>query len=159
MYSVIVGWSPQTGQSCRRWIRTSEKSVASASKSSSRPISGSPIPSASLSASFVCSEPTIPGSTPSTPPSEHDGASSGGGAAERAAAGRGQVERRRGAEPARADQQDARVEQLELTLFTDLGDQRVPRVAGAALGREHARDGDLEAVALPVREPADQRVD
>ena len=79
MYSVIVGWSPQTGQSARRSIFTSLNSVASASKSSSRPTSGSPIPAASLIASFVCSEPMIPGSTPSTPPSAHDGASSGGG--------------------------------------------------------------------------------
>ena len=43
MYSVIVGWSPQTGQSARRSIFTSVNSVASASKSSSRPTSGSPI--------------------------------------------------------------------------------------------------------------------
>ena len=79
MYSVIDGWSPQTGQSARRSIFTSLNSVASASKRSSRPISGSPIPSASLSASLACSEPTMPGSTPSTPPSAQLGASSGGG--------------------------------------------------------------------------------
>src|SRR5919199_748021 len=78
MYSVIVGCSPHTGQSGSRRIVTSLNSAASASKSSSRPTSGSPIPSASLSASFACSEPMIPGSTPSTPPSAHEGASSGG---------------------------------------------------------------------------------
>ena len=33
----------------------------------------------SLIASFACSEPMMPGSTPSTPPSAQDGASSGGG--------------------------------------------------------------------------------
>ena len=42
-------------------------------------MSGSPMPSSSLSASVACSEPMMPGSTPSTPPSAQDGASSGGG--------------------------------------------------------------------------------
>src|SRR6478609_8785925 len=74
MYSVIVGWSPQTGQSSRRSILTSLNSVASASSRSRRPTSGSPMSAASLIASFVCSVPTMPGRTPSTPPSEHDGA-------------------------------------------------------------------------------------
>ena len=61
MYSVIVGCSPQTGQFGSRRSVTSLNSVASASKSSSRPTSGSPMPSASLSASFACSEPMMPG--------------------------------------------------------------------------------------------------
>src|SRR5439155_20739138 len=79
MYSVIVGFSPQTGQSGSRRSATSVKVVVSASKRSSRPISGSPIPSASLIASLACREPITPGSTPSTPPSAQLGASSGGG--------------------------------------------------------------------------------
>ena len=53
--------------------------AASASKSSSRPTSGSPIPSASFSASVAWIEPITPGRTPSTPPSAQLGASSGGG--------------------------------------------------------------------------------
>ncbi len=61
MYSVIVGCSPQTGQSGSRRSATSVNSVASASNSSSRPTSGSPTPSASFSASFAWSEPTMPG--------------------------------------------------------------------------------------------------
>ena len=48
MYSVIVGCSPQTGQFGSRRSFTSLNSVASASKSSSRPTSGSPMPSAEL---------------------------------------------------------------------------------------------------------------
>src|SRR5881398_1632380 len=75
----MVGLSPQTGQFGSRRRLTSLNSVASASKRSSRPTSGSPIPRQSLSASLACSEPTMPGSTPSTPPSAQLGASSGGG--------------------------------------------------------------------------------
>ena len=71
--------SPQTGQFGSRRSLTSLNSVASASKRSSRPTSDSPIPRQSLSVSLACSEPMIPGRTPRTPPSEHDGASSGGG--------------------------------------------------------------------------------
>ena len=48
MYSVIVGWSPQTGQSARRSIFTSLNSVESASNRSSRPTSGSPMPGREL---------------------------------------------------------------------------------------------------------------
>ncbi len=51
----------------------------SASISSSRPISGSPMPSTSLSASAACHVPTMPASTPSTPPSAQFGTSSAGG--------------------------------------------------------------------------------
>ena len=47
--------------------------------SSSRPISGVPIPRISLIASFAWNEPTIPASTPSTPPSLHVGARCSGG--------------------------------------------------------------------------------
>ena len=53
---------------------------------------------------------------------------------ERADAGRGQVERGRRAEPAGAEQQHLRVEQLLLALDADLGDQQVARVALALLG-------------------------
>ena len=79
MYSVIVGESPQTGHAGSRRSATSSNVAVSASKSSSLPISGLPMPSASFSVSFACYEPITPGSTPSTPPSAHDGASSGGG--------------------------------------------------------------------------------
>ena len=51
----------------------------------------------------------------------------------------GEVERGRRAEPARADQQDARVEQLLLPLLADLGDQQVARVALALRRRERRR--------------------
>ena len=79
MYSVIVGVSPHTGQSGFRRIDTSSNVVWSASNSSSLPASDSPVPSSNLSASLACSEPTMPGRTPSTPPSAQLGASSGGG--------------------------------------------------------------------------------
>ena len=71
--------------------------------------------------------------------------------AERADARGREVERRRRAEAAGADQQDARVEQLQLALLADLGDQQVPRVAAALLGLERARELGGEAVALPAR--------
>ena len=56
--------------------------------------------------------------------------------AERPDARRGEVERRRRAEPAGADQQDARLEQPLLALLADLGDQEVARVARALRRRE-----------------------
>ena len=43
------------------------------------PINGSPNPTISLIASSACSDPMIPGSTPRTPPSAHEGTRSGGG--------------------------------------------------------------------------------
>ena len=76
---------------------------------------------------------------------------------EPADAGRGQVERGRRAEAARADQQDARVEQPQLALLADLGDQQVAAVAGRALGAERAREVGREAAALPVRVAAGER--
>src|SRR5438445_85413 len=87
----------------------------------------------------------MPGRTPSTPPSAHDGASS---------AGRGQVERRGRAEAAGADQQDLRLEQLQLARLSDLRDQQVARVPRSLLGREGRRQDDLVAVPLPVGEAA-----
>ena len=79
--------------------------------------------------------------------------------AERADAGRGQVQRGRRAEPAGAEQQHLGVEQLLLALDADLGQQEVARVALALLGREAARDLDLVAAVLPQRDPAGHRLD
>ena len=56
--------------------------------------------------------------------------------AERADAGGGEVERGRRAEPAGAEQEHLRVEQLLLALLADLGEQQVAAVAVALLGRE-----------------------
>ena len=71
---------------------------------------------------------------------------------ERPDAGGGEVERRGRAEPAGADQQDARVEQFLLPLLADLGDQEVPRVALALRRRERHRGDELVAVPLPAGE-------
>ena len=76
---------------------------------------------------------------------------------ELADAGRGQVERGRRAEAARADQQDARVEQPQLPFLADLRDQQVAAVAGRALGPERARQVGREAAVLPVRVAAGER--
>ena len=54
--------------------------------------------------------------------------------AERADAGRGEVQGGRRAEPAGADQQHLRLEQLLLALEPDLRDQQVARVALTLLG-------------------------
>ena len=61
-----------------------------------------------------------------------------------------EVERGGGAEPARADEQDARVEQAQLALLADLGDQQVPAVARAAGRAERAGKVGGQAGALPV---------
>ena len=55
--------------------------------------------------------------------------------ADRADAGRGQVEGSRRAEPAGADHEHLRVEQLRLSLGPDLGDQQVTAVALLLLRR------------------------
>src|SRR5438067_999101 len=149
MYSVMVGCSPQTGQSGSRRSVTSLNSVESASKRSRRPESDSPMPSASFSVSFAWSEPMIPGSTPSTPPSAQLGA----------APCRGEIERGGRAETAGADQEDARLEQLQLSFFPDLGNQQMAAVARALLRVEDARELRRKAVALPVREAARERDD
>ena len=78
---------------------------------------------------------------------------------ERADAGGGEVERGRRAEPAGAEQQDLRVEQLLLALGADLGQQQVAAVALALLGRERARDLDVVAAVLPERDAAGHRLD
>ena len=44
-----------------------------------RPTSGSPMPRISLMVSMAWIEPTMPGSTPNTPPSAHEGTRPGGG--------------------------------------------------------------------------------
>src|SRR5581483_3758446 len=79
--------------------------------------------------------------------------------AEPADTGRGEIERRRGTEPAGPDQKDARFEQLQLALFPDLGDEQVPAVALALLAVERARQLRGEAAALPVGVAARERGD
>jgi hypothetical protein len=71
----------------------------------------------------------------------------------------GEIEGSGRAEAARADQEHARVEQLQLPFLADLGDQQVAAVAGALLAVEDARELRGEAVALPVGEPAGERDD
>ena len=78
---------------------------------------------------------------------------------ERADARGGEVERRRRAEPARAEQEHLGVEQLHLPLEPDLGDQQVARVALALLGGERARNVDVVAAVLPERDAAAHRRD
>ncbi len=73
---------------------------------------------------------------------------------ERADARGREVERGGRAETARADEEDARVEDALLAVLADLRDQQVAAVARALLRGEDARDRDLEAVPLPVAEPA-----
>ena len=77
--------------------------------------------------------------------------------AEGADAGRRQVQRGRRAEPAGAEEQHLRVQQLELALEPDLRQQQVAGVATALLGRERARRLHLVATVLPQRDPACHR--
>ena len=51
----------------------------SASCTSSRPTSGSPMPVSSLTASVAMTDPMLAHTAPSTPPSAHDGTHPGGG--------------------------------------------------------------------------------
>src|SRR5262249_27094635 len=61
------------------------------------------------------------------------------------------------AEPAGADQQDPRLEQLQLAFLPDLGDEEVPAVARPLLGLEAARRYlERVAAALPVVDSAGQ---
>ena len=76
---------------------------------------------------------------------------------ERADARGGEVERGRGAEAARADQQHARVEQPQLALLADLGDQQVAAVAIAlrgpsVRGRSVGRPERFQSVKPPASE-------
>ena len=79
--------------------------------------------------------------------------------ADRAHAGRRQVEGGRGAEAARPEQQDPGVEQLELPLDVDLRQQQVALVAVALLGRQLAGRGPVAALVLPLVEAAGHRHD
>src|SRR5205814_10384599 len=72
---------------------------------------------------------------------------------------RGEIERGGRAETAGADQEDARLEQLQLSFFPDLGNQQMAAVARALLRVEDARELRRKAVALPVREAARERDD
>ena len=74
--------------------------------------------------------------------------------ADRPDAGGGEVERGRRAEPAGADEQRLRAEQLRLARRADLGDQQVAAVALLLLGGEDDRRLELEAGALPGLEAA-----
>ena len=65
--------------------------------------------------------------------------------------GRGQVERGRRAEPAGAEQQDLRVQQLELAVDPDLGQQGVARVAVALLRGHPGGGDDRQPLLLPER--------
>ena len=73
---------------------------------------------------------------------------------ERADSGCGEVQGGRRAEAAGADEKNARVKEPLLPVLADLGDEQMAAVPGALLGREDARDRDVEAVALPVLEAA-----
>src|SRR6185312_10720335 len=63
----------------------------------------------------------------------------------------------RRAEAARPDQQDARVEQPQLALLADLGDQQMAAVARRTLRAEGAGEIGRKAVALPLLEAAGER--
>src|SRR5579864_8161400 len=69
------------------------------------------------------------------------------------------IKARRTAEAAGADQEHARLEQLELALDADLGDEQVAAVARALCRIERARQRGREAVALPVGVAARERDD
>ena len=76
---MIVGASPHTGHAGSARTGISSQVIRSASCTSSRPSSGSPTPSSSLTISVTCTDPIAAHSTPSTPPSAHDGTAPGGG--------------------------------------------------------------------------------
>ena len=65
----------------------------------------------------------------------------------------------RRAEPARADQQDLRVEEACLAVGPDLGDEQVAAVALLLLGGQDGRRLPRQAGALPLLEPAGHRGD
>ena len=74
--------------------------------------------------------------------------------ADRADSGRGQVERGRRPKPAGAEQQDLGVEQLQLAVDPDLGEQRVARVAVALLRGHPFRGDHRQALLLPGEDAA-----
>src|SRR5439155_26693067 len=67
---------------------------------------------------------------------------------EAADTGGGEIEARGRAEAARADQQDARLEQLQLPFDADLGDQDVPAVARALQPAHPDPRGDRKSTRL-----------
>jgi len=77
--------------------------------------------------------------------------------AERADTGRGQVERGGRAEPSGPDQEHFAVEQRELTLLANLGDEQVAAVAVALVVGQPARRCVGEPRVLPGPEAARQR--
>ena len=77
--TMSLGSIEHAGQFGSRRILKVRKLASSASYVSRRPERESPRPSNCLIASIACNEPMIPGSTPSTPASAHDGAISAGG--------------------------------------------------------------------------------
>ena len=74
-------------------------------------------------------------------------------------AGGGEVERGGRAEATGAEQEHPGVEQLQLALDADLGQEEVALVAVALLGREHRRDLPVAALVLPLVEAAGHRDD
>ena len=79
MSSVTVGCSPHTAQFGSLRTLILRYSISSASYTMSEPTSGSPMPVISLIASLTWIEPMDAHSTPSTPPSAHEGTMPGGG--------------------------------------------------------------------------------
>src|SRR2546425_3127867 len=79
MSSLIVGFDPQIGHSGFLRNLSSRNFIRRASNTRRRPMSVSPLPRRSLIVSIAWIDPTMPGSTPSTPPSAHDGTRPGGG--------------------------------------------------------------------------------
>ena len=79
--------------------------------------------------------------------------------ADRADPGRGEVERGRRAEAAGAEQQHLRVQQLQLAVDADLGQQRVARVALALLGGHAGGGDDRQPLLLPGEDAARHRGD
>ena len=77
---------------------------------------------------------------------------------DRTDAGRRQVEPRRRAQPARAEAQHLRLQQLRLPRLTDLGQHGVARIAQALVRRHDERPVELQPGALPRREPARHRL-
>ena len=77
--------------------------------------------------------------------------------ADRPDPGGGEVEAGRGAEAARAEQQDLGVEQLELALEADLGNEQMARVALLlVLGQRPGRDHRQAAIAPQGDPPANE---
>jgi len=74
-------------------------------------------------------------------------------------AGGCEIEAGRTAEPARADQEHARLQQLQLALDADLGNQQVAAVPRALLRVERVGELRREAVAFPVGEATGERDD